>query len=109
MKEKEVKELKQRGYDLSELVHEEKKEIRTLGDYKKTFAYICNSCGVISNTFAQYCYNCGTKDTLRKVIILNYEKERMNQEISTKAKQGIALCIITNIITFILLILALLY
>jgi len=42
--------------------------------FKKTYRYVCNSCGEFSHTLADYCEKCGGKDSLRKAIKEDYKK-----------------------------------
>jgi len=80
----------------------------TLGDFKKSFPYICNSCGEFTHTFAEYCEKCGTKGSLREAKNIDYEKKRMAQNILNKGisreetKKGLIYSVVAIVITFFL-------
>lgn len=41
--------------------------------FKKTYKYICSSCGEFSHTERDYCEACGEKGSIHKAIKQDYE------------------------------------
>jgi uncharacterized OB-fold protein len=41
--------------------------------FKKTYKYICSSCGEFLHTFREYCEYCGEKDSVRDATKEDYE------------------------------------
>lgn len=42
--------------------------------FKKTYRYVCSSCGEFTHTLTEYCEKCGEKDSLRKATKEDYKK-----------------------------------
>jgi uncharacterized OB-fold protein len=42
--------------------------------FKKTYKYICSSCGKFLHTFREYCEFCGEKDTVREATKEDFKK-----------------------------------
>ena len=45
--------------------------------YKKTYPYICSSCGKFTHTEREYCESCGTKNTIIKAKKQDYVKGKI--------------------------------
>jgi uncharacterized OB-fold protein len=41
--------------------------------WKKTFPYMCNSCGAFLHTRAKMCERCGKEDSLKPITKLDYK------------------------------------
>lgn len=44
--------------------------------FKKTYPYVCDSCGEFTHTLTEYCEKCGEKDSLRKATKQDYKKAK---------------------------------
>jgi rRNA maturation endonuclease Nob1 len=42
--------------------------------FKKTYKYICSSCGKFSHTHTEYCESCGGKNTMREAFKEDFKK-----------------------------------
>lgn len=42
--------------------------------YRKTYAYICSSCGIFINMKREYCESCGMKDSIVEASKQDYKK-----------------------------------
>jgi len=40
--------------------------------FKKTYKYICRSCGNFTHSFTEYCEICGSKDALSGAVRADY-------------------------------------
>lgn len=42
--------------------------------FKKTYPYVCDSCGEFTHTLTEYCEKCGEKNSLRKATKKDYKE-----------------------------------